>query len=114
MQTTIHEYVKKSVAGRKRVVGVLVGTIDEANIVRIGWSRVNISAGDRFNKERGYGLAHERTKAEEFVPAPPSLETNLLGFHERCLRYFKNQSGMFKLSFKKPQPVQEIIIVEVD
>jgi hypothetical protein len=92
----IHQYIMKTVRGQKQKVGVLVGTIDVFNVVRIGWSKTNINAGDKFNKKFGLELATARTKSMNgIVPVPPSIFENAVKFAGRCERYFKNQQGSF-------------------
>ena len=92
----IHQYIVKTVRGQKQKVGVLVGTIDCFDVVRIGWSKANINAGDKFNKKFGLELATARTKSMNgIVPVPPSIFENAVKFAGRCERYFKNQQGSF-------------------
>ena len=95
---TIHKYLVKRVQGRKQKVAVIVGTKDNEGIIRIGWSRANINAGDRFNKERALDIALDRMKATEMVPVPPSIVDDVISFQDRCQRYFKDAEGMWKVA----------------
>lgn len=88
MQDNINQYIVKSVGGQRRIVGVLVGQIRN-NMVKIGWSRANINAGDRFNKAYGLHLAYERANASEMPFAPHSFAEDIFRFSDRCRRYFK-------------------------
>ena len=97
----IHQFIIKNVNGQKRKVGVLVGRIDESGTVRIGWSRANINRGDKFNKKYGMELASERTNAEECVPVPPSIVEDAYDFQDRCGRYFKDATAMYKIAIQR-------------
>lgn len=88
MQNEIVQYIVKRVGGQKQVVAVLVGTMYQA-VIKIGWSRANINAGDRFDKEFGLQLARERIRAKQMPFAPHSLAKDIYAFSERCRRYFK-------------------------
>jgi hypothetical protein len=85
----IHQYIVKRVGGREQKVAVFVGRKDKSGSIRIGWSRANINAGDKFNREFGLKLALERTKAVTLMELPFSLWKEGHKFAERCHRYFR-------------------------
>ena len=106
--TKIHQYVMGRAQGCRRKVGVLVGILDGNQHIRIGWSRVNFNAGDKFDQERGLKLAEERTKAFSFVSAPHSLKRDLKSFSARCARYFKDRPFRdMILTFTKSEMLEE-------
>jgi hypothetical protein len=87
------EYVRKNVKGQRRKVGVLYASVDPLNFVRIGWSKTNMKAGDKFDPKKGIELAKNRSKAKsfKFLPVlPTSMKTPMKRFEDRCRRYFKN------------------------
>ena len=99
--TIIHQYVTKKIGGAKRKIGVIIGRIDPWNEVRIGWSRVNINAGDEFDKARGYEIALARTNAVKSIPYPPSFVEEMSKFQARIKRYFKNAKLYQSISVQK-------------
>ena len=84
----IHQYIVKRVGGQKQKVAVFVGRKSAHGSIKIGWSKANISAGDKFDKKFGVKLALERTKAE-FIELPPSICIDAQNFARRCQKYFK-------------------------
>ena len=98
MQKQIHQYVKKKVNGSTRIVGILVGCIDETEVVHFGWSKTAVTKGDKFNKERGFEIANGRVIHSMNNIAgkvlPHSMKEDNKRFVERCKRYFKN--GKFR------------------
>ena len=93
-QTEIVEYVIKSVGGRKRKVGVLVGRLvtdhSGGSRIGIGWSRAAINRGDAFIVAKGLEMAKERALESVWVEPPPSLKPNVSMFIDRCGRYFQD------------------------
>ena len=96
----IHQYIMGNVKGQRQKVGVMVGRKDENGVVRIGWSRANVSKGDQFDRDQGIQIAEDRTYAEDFVPAPHSIGGALYNFSGRCQQYFKNAGGFQKVVIK--------------
>jgi len=96
---TIHQYVRDN-KGRK--VGILVGRLSkithETGKIKIGWSRVNRNAGDKFDREFGMELALKRTAARQMVKCPQSMEYDVFRFAKRCKRYFK--SGVLNMGLR--------------
>ena len=86
----IHQYVKKNIKGRKQIVGILVGRMDENKQLHFGWSKTNISTGDIFDRKVGMDIAMERTKATKCVPIPLSMIEDAMKFDKRCSRYFQD------------------------
>lgn len=85
-------YLTQFVRNRKgNPIGIIVATkMSDENHVRVGWSYTHVKAGDRFNKERGLGIAMDRahTNTNRKVPhAVLKVATN--GFITRSLNYFK-------------------------
>jgi hypothetical protein len=95
MEKCIQQCIIGRVQGRRQKVGVMFGTIDTSNRIKIGWSRANINAGDRFNLEKGLALAEQRSFAKTPIKAPRSIQNNLERFAKRCNRYFKNNDGIY-------------------
>jgi len=87
------QYIKKNVNGRKQKIGVMCGVFDKDNhAVYIGWSKVNMKAGDKFEAKKGLSIARERTKAtsEKSIPTlPTSIKKPMSLFQTRCTKYFK-------------------------
>ena len=88
----IHQYIMGNVNGQKQKVGVMVGIVDDSDQIRIGWSRVNISAGDQFDRDHGIQIASDRCHSKQFVPAPHSIKSALHNFNHRCSRYFRDDN----------------------
>lgn len=91
----VQQYIMGKVQGRRQKVGILFGTMDDDKRIKIGWSRANINAGDRFNFEKGLALAEQRSMAKTPVHAPRSIKGNLEQFAKRCHKYFQNNTGIY-------------------
>ena len=86
-------YLTQFVRNRKgNPIGIVVASkILDADVVRIGWSYTNVKAGDRFNKERGLGIARDRIHTNTNRKVPHAV-LNVLddgGFVDRSKHYFK-------------------------
>ena len=97
-KTAIFEYIKERVTGMKGLqkVGVIVGFVSNGgSTIRIGFSKANLKAGDKFDLEYGIDLAIER--ACKWVPSV-KLPVHLVGmmkqFEERCLKYFQQAESI--------------------
>ena len=93
MQKEIFEYIRRRKSGKTYKVGVVLGTID-GGVVRIGWSKCNLKAGDKFSPEQGIAIAQERAKnqtenTQTHIPLPKCLRTQVRNFGARAIRYFK-------------------------
>jgi len=110
MQTTIHQYVKKTVRGRHQTVGILVGSIDKKGIVHFGWSKTAVTRGDKFDKERGFEIANGRVSHSKagfpLGNIPRSMHNDMEYFVKRCGRYFKDRKAMAPVEIQKPLKAQ--------
>lgn len=97
----IHQYVKKGLDNKKRVVGVLVAEVRDGDL-RFGWSRANSSKGDKYDRDFGMNLAIKRLNAKTPIPIPHSFGEPTFKFMERCCKYFKHGVNFPNI------PVQEL------
>jgi hypothetical protein len=81
----IWTYVKQ----KNKVVGVLAAT-KVNNDVFCGFSKVNRSAGDVFNKDLGVQIALDRSRKGSLQPVPHSMRHDYVEFICRAKRYFKD------------------------
>lgn len=92
MQTQIYQYVRDR---KGQLVGVLMAN-RFGDKVYITGSKVNLAAGDVFNKQFGIQLAQRRFEKmkedAEYVPRPlpHSFRQDIDVFVNRCKRYFKD------------------------
>ena len=90
----IHEYVRHTVQDgktkRRRKVGVLVGFVDNEDVVHVGWSKLNEKSDDVFNKEEGLKIAREHGMKGTPVPVG-RFHRKYDKFVTRCRKYFKNK-----------------------
>lgn len=91
MVRRIHEYVKDMDDNR---VGVFVGIGVCGSGFDIGWSKVNVNAGDVFDKEEGLAIALNRAQEskpyeQKIADVPESFLEYYKYFQGRCQRYFK-------------------------
>lgn len=108
MQNRIHQYITRKVNNQNRTIGVMVAEYDAIrDAVVMGWSRVNVNAGDKFDRNFGMRLAVQRMQAQEMVPVPESIHSNMIQFSDRCSRYFKNAGGISKISVQ-PLPKAKV------
>jgi len=101
------QFVVKKVNGQRRRVGVLVARNNRVEgeamqVVRLGWSKVNLKKGDVFNKDEALKIALGRTRAQEQVPVCHSLMEDMKLFRERCLRYYKGAHYIDPVLIKHP------------
>lgn len=82
-----------NVQPNRYAIGVLAAKPMPTNpdLVHIGWSKVNSSAGDRFDKKRGVEIALSRSEKGSVAPVPDSILNDYLYFVDRCRRYFKDK-----------------------
>jgi hypothetical protein len=69
-------------------VGVVVATLINNNI-RFGWSKVNLSMGDKFDRQRSLEIAVGRAVSGTKEALPSSLVSVMENVVERSFRYFK-------------------------
>jgi len=79
------KYIRKTRNGKNVKVGVFYAVESDCRgIVRIGWSKANEKAGDKFDKERGLIIAKHRSQANPAnLPYMPSSIRN-------SYKYFRN------------------------
>ena len=107
MQKIIHERVFQTIGGKKTPVGAFIA-VRIYDIIRTGWSRCNVSAGDTFNYNEG--LLHALTNLCLNKPIPDFRNaTNASDFREsydifraRCVKFFQGADmaapGMAKVN----------------
>lgn len=100
-ENRIHQYISKNVRGRRQKVGIMVAAIDTSGCIRMGWSKVNTSAGDSFSRKTALALASERLKANELVPIPHSITKDMYGFAARCGRYYKDAREQYQIRVQR-------------
>lgn len=81
----IKQYIKDRKQNR---VGVVLA-FKEDNDVYIGWSRANINAGDRFNKDFGDMIAKNRAKTGSNKQIPHDFKPVIENIARRAKSYFK-------------------------
>jgi len=88
----IKQYIRNK---KNQKIGVLVGSMVPSGEVLIGFSKVNMSAGDTFNRDLGIHIATERIRRYDEhnkINVPPkSIEHNIDRFVTRCQKYFKTE-----------------------
>ena len=96
-QTEIFEYIRRRKSGKVIKVGVILGTVISPNsyTIRIGWSKCNFKAGDKFSIEEGIKLAKKRAYNEADFESttthvPNCIRRQIRQFGSRCIRYFKD------------------------
>jgi hypothetical protein len=90
---TIHEYVYNR---KRQPVGVWAAApfATDSSKVFIGFSLCNVKAGDKFDKNRGYAIAVNRSITGSTAEIPESMEHSYNFFFDRCKRYFKDRQVM--------------------
>lgn len=109
----IHQFIRKNVRGRKKIVGVLVADMID-NQVCYGWSKVAVNRGDSFDVIYGINLATSRMNAIETVPIPSGIFKDAIKFSRRCRRYFKDANYDFKTIRKKKSISNALPPIELD
>lgn len=107
MQNNICEFVRRN--GQR--VGVLLG-VSTPNGVIVTGSKVNLTKGDRFDRERALEIAWDRvavTKNGRKTKVASSMAVQLEGFADRCRRFFKtNELNLPELSSKEPKSIAKM------
>lgn len=78
---------------KSKPVGVVVADKIEGDpdYVTLGWSKVNLKAGDRFNKQQGVKIASIRREHGNINrPINGQLRKTVEHMKRRAARYFKN------------------------
>lgn len=93
MNTTnvIHEYIYDK---RRQLKGIWVAapTLNQPELINIGWALCNNRLGDRFDKLRAYEIAHGRAVKLSAEYLPQSLKEGYSFFSNRCKRYYKDKT----------------------
>ena len=92
----IFEYIRKRRGGKVNKVGVIFGTVQD-EVIKVGWSKCNFQAKDKFDLAKGLELAYNRAvmngiadkESLNGIPAPLCIRKQLRHFGGRCLLYFK-------------------------
>ena len=93
----IFEYIRRRKGGKNHKVGIVWGTVVGDNkVIKIGWSKCNLKAGDVFNAKQGMELAKSRAYNETptTTPIPICIHKQIRQFGARCVRYFKDASKL--------------------
>ena len=87
----IHAYVYNN---KRHPVGVLAAVPSKVNPheVVIGWSKCNLSAGDRFNRAEGVRIAYARSETQSTQDIPITMEVEYNAFFDRATKYFKDRA----------------------
>jgi hypothetical protein len=88
-QTEIFEYIRRRKGGKTHKVGV-VFAVKVEDAVKIGWSKCNERAGDKFDGLLGLQYAMNRAMKPDNTPTPNCIRKQLRCFGARAVRYFKN------------------------
>lgn len=101
---------KKSILKRTHKIGTLIAFRNDKGTIRVGFSSVNVAAGDVFDAKKGILLAEQRTytvseNGSLYIPEeiPRKIREKITYFVEhRCSRYFKQNIKIFfvKTKFK--------------
>ena len=88
MTNEIHQrIIQKNKSGKVKKQGFLVGYKHEDGTVKIGFSLC--APSDKYDKEFGLQLAKIRALDIKKRPFPPSIESEMISFVNRCSKVFK-------------------------
>jgi hypothetical protein len=90
-ETELFEYIKERRRKRDQKVGLLYAKVCSDGVVRVGWSRVNISAGDIYDHQRASDIVLGRIESHKHPAPPQSIRKQYDYFYIRCKRYFKDK-----------------------
>lgn len=86
----IFEYINDKKHGKNCRVGVIVA-VEKDKVIRLGWSKCNFPAGDKFEPQYGLQLACDRAYGNDKTPVTPKcIQKQVRRFGSRALRYFQN------------------------
>jgi len=90
-EVEIFEYIRRRKAGKTLKVGVVLGTLVNG-VIRVGWSKCNLKAGDKFAPAPGIAIAKQRSNLSHLTitPVPDCIKRQIRAFGGRCVRYFKD------------------------
>ena len=83
---SIYSYIRDD---NRNKIGVFYAEKHDDNIVRIGYSKVNLKSGDMFNLNTGINIAKSRIGIDS-SNIPSSLKGYYSSFLKRCWLYFKD------------------------
>jgi hypothetical protein len=86
----IYEYIHDKKNNRVGVV-CAVPCSYEPQVVRLGWSRCNVSMGDKFSKELGLMIAINRAVKGTWNRVPDSVQDKYNKVGVRAKKYFKDK-----------------------
>lgn len=95
METMITQRYMETYNRRNQAVGVFVGLVDKG-VIRVGWSRVNLFKGDKFNMASGIAFAIQNMILGKEIPFMANLKkyedfaNEYENFKVRCRKYFKD------------------------
>ena len=92
-QTEIFEYIRRRKGGKVHKVGIVFGVAVDG-VIKVGWSKCNFKAGDKFDTLMGLQMALNRAMGQDIKPTPNCIRRQLRQFGSRCVRYFKNANKM--------------------
>ena len=97
------EYVKNGHGNR---IGIVIARILSNGKIGIGWSKVNVKADDRFNKNIGWSIAYSRCGDPNDVPyhATPCIPTRVKKVRDRMV---ERSQKYFKQAIADPVPIVE-------
>lgn len=84
----IFEYIRRRKHGMNYKVGVVLGKEIDGTI-KIGWSKCNFKAGDKFDPSVALKIAEDRIKMNS-IPPPDCIKSQVRQFASRAVRYFKD------------------------
>lgn len=97
MNKEIFEYIRRRKGGKVHKVGIILATVTDNSVIKIGWSKTNTKVGDKFDLNEGLLMARNRatTLGITDVPsAPLCIRRQLRQFGARAVRYFKDARGL--------------------
>lgn len=97
-QTEIFEYIRRRKGNKTMKVGVILG-VRIKDDVKIGWSKCNMKAGDKFNATVGLQMAMNRAMRKADKPytvtfTPDCIKKQIRNFAARCARYYKGATKL--------------------
>lgn len=99
MTNTLTEYVLDR---KNQRAGLVVATLDKYGNVTIGWSKLNKSAGDKFNRDMALRIAIHRALSGSNTAVPNAIQPSIDKMRSRAKRYFKMSPAKYiGVSFRK-------------
>lgn len=92
------QYIKNKHGNR---IGIVVARILSNGKIGIGWSKVNVKAGDRFNKNIGWSIAYNRC-GDPACPPYPTNKCIPAKVKKVCDKMVERSQKYFKQSIPTP------------